>query len=144
MNKEFIYNIYKRLKEEVPTLKWIDLNTNQLESSTRPSVAYPCCLLDMEYVNCEALAGAKQKVKIQFEFTVAIDSLGASTHAATPNDFLTEGFLKYDLLKEIHRALQWWNGDGLWMRLERRNIRKDKNNKSYESYKMIYQTDAID
>ena len=77
MDGEILTVIMDRLEELVSELQWIDIDEGQLNSPERPAVAFPCCLADMAYVQCDDYKDALQRVRVAFK------RLG-STNTAAP------------------------------------------------------------
>lgn len=63
MNKELFMAVCDRLRAEVPELRWIDAEMNQLNVTPRPPVAFPCCLVDMRYLQCVSQTAGTQRVR---------------------------------------------------------------------------------
>lgn len=83
MEKELFIAVCDRLKEAVPELRWIDADEGQLNVSERPPVAFPCCLVEMSYPQCENHTAGTQRVRVQFALRVAFNCC-AATNAAAP------------------------------------------------------------
>ena len=143
MNKEFILAIYKKLKEEVTSLRWVDLDSNQLNVQERPPVAFPCCLIELSYPQCQTLTSVDQRVRVQFTLRIAFDEVG-STHSNTPENVLEKSLARYDVLNDIHKALQWWDGDKLWTRLKRVSCRPQKRMDKLKEYEVVYEAECFD
>lgn len=118
MDGQILTAIMDRLEERVPELQWIDIDEGQLNSPDRPAVAFPCALADMAYVQCDDHKETLQRVRCQITLRVAFKRLG-STATAAPRAVRSRSMGDYDTLQKVHRALQWWDGDGMFNRLRR-------------------------
>jgi hypothetical protein len=83
--KTLFESIRDQLKTQVPEIRWIDENNEQLSLYEEPPVAYPCALIDTESVDFEntedsPLANAPCLVSVTFGFK----TLEATNHL-TPN-----------------------------------------------------------
>ena len=67
-----IYLKVLSLLKAVDGLKYIDLNYGQLLVE-RPTVAFPCALVDIAYTNCEYLTAELMRVKCRVSVTVGIN-----------------------------------------------------------------------
>lgn len=146
MDKELFIAVCDRLKSKAPSLRWIDAEDGQLSSSERPSVAFPCALVDMSYVDCRTIPGSfgNQRVKANITIRVAFQKVSATnTDAPTEVRFRALGY--YDVLREIHKkALQWWNGGGLFNPMCRLRCIPEKRNDGLKVFTMVYETEFSD
>lgn len=108
MDKELIIAICERLKDAVPQLRWIDIEEGQLDTEERPAAAWPCAFVDIAYINCESGAAGKQTVTAEINLRIAFLRTG-TTNAAAPIEVRKKALEKYDIINNIHQALQWWD-----------------------------------
>jgi hypothetical protein len=142
MDGEILTVIMDRLEELVPELQWIDIDEGQLSSPERPSVAFPCCLADMSYVQCDDHKEALQRVRGQITLRVAFKRLG-STNTAAPRAMRTRSMDNYNTLQSIHKALQWWEGNGKFGKLRRLSVRPERRS-DLRVFVMTYETTFAD
>ena len=143
MNKEIFMTVCDRLKTEVPQLRWIDAEEGQLNSAERPSVAFPCCLIEIAYPSCQTYMGGTQKINAQIQLKVAFEKAG-STHAAAPKLVREHALCRMDTLEKIHRTLQWWNGGNLFNPMRRIRCAPEKRADGLKVYDVTYETEFID
>lgn len=136
MNKEIIAAICDRLEAEVEALRWIDIDSGQLEVTQRPAVAFPACLVDMAYPQCDDLGGGKQNVTANVTLRLVFDAPGA-TSAASPVREQSLAFL--DTIEAVHEALQGWSTTAL-SAFSRLNAQPEKNKSGLKVYRITYQT----
>ncbi len=144
MNKELFIAICDRLGREVPGLRWIDADMGQLGvSNKRAPVAFPCCLVDMQYPRCDNHTAGRQRVHVQFTLRVAFMGCG-STSAAAPESVREQALQSLDTLERIHAALQWWNYDRHINPMQRVSVTPEKRSDGLKVYTMIYESAFMD
>lgn len=111
--------IQERIKSEVAALRWIDQEMTQLESyGEKPSVSFPCLLVDFDNFNFEDAGEA-----IQFAEGIIVLRLGfapfSQTSDKTPLEWKEKGLAYYDIEWAIYKALHGWkpNNYGYCMRV---------------------------
>ena len=143
MNKDFFISITNHIKQTVPEICWVDADENQLNTSSRPPLGWPACLVDISYTNCETHVGGKQKIKARVELRVAF-YLQGQTNADAPTEVRERALKRFDVLENLHRSLQWWNGEGLFNPLRRISSMPEKRADGLKVYKVIYETEFFD
>jgi hypothetical protein len=102
--------IIKRLQTELTQVKWIDLNTGQLEvpftDKRRPPVAFPCILVDITIDRATALTDTLQECQATITLTIADDRPARTSANTKPAPSLDE----YDMIAQIYSALQGYTG----------------------------------
>ncbi|OQB81401.1 MAG: hypothetical protein BWX87_00666 [Bacteroidetes bacterium ADurb.Bin123] len=137
MNKEVIILISNRLKSQVPAIKWIDIDTGQLDILTqRPPVAFPACLVDLTYPQCDDTGEHIQIVTANVILRLAFDFTGA-TNSASPVRETSLGFL--DVIEAVHEALQGWSNSAL-SSFSRINAQPERRKDGLKVYRITYQT----
>lgn len=143
MNKELINLIYNRLKE-IKDIKWIDINEGQLESTDRPPVAFPAVLLDITYPRCQNHNRGQQIVFVRVEVKIAFNELSSRTNSNAPEVIRNAVFKRYDIIEEIHKALQWWTAEGKINPLQRESCNKDRRADDIRVYTLVYNSAFIE
>ncbi len=144
MDKQFMIAVCDRLKEKVATLRWIDAEEGQLDTGERPPVAFPCALVDISYVDCKTLSGGAQHVKANVTLRVAFQRVSQSSSTSAPMPVRLFALSRLDTLEAIHKALQWWNGDGLFNPMRRLRCVPGKQSGDIKVYNMVYETEFAD
>ena len=139
MNKEVFMAVCDRLRQEVPELRWIDAEMNQLSVAPRPPVAFPCCLVDMRYLQCQTHTAGVQRVRAQFALRVAFQGCGSSS-AEAPESVRVRALQHLDILEKIHQALQWWNNERTINPLQRLSVIPERRTDGLKVYLMTYET----
>lgn len=107
--EEILKKVMQRLKEEVPELKWIDLNIGQMMMEN-PPVDYPCALIDVpraEYSDASAgMQVGKMVLEIELFFIVR-----APSSMAAPAQLREQAFAHYSITQKVYRALQGFSGE---------------------------------
>lgn len=108
--KDVYLKTVARLKT-VSALKWIDMDDGQLEFfESRPPVAFPCALVEVEYPVCEDETDTMQMVTAIITIRLAFEPVG-QTNANTPTLIQTKGLSRYDTVNACFSALQGWSDD---------------------------------
>lgn len=132
-----------RLKALVPDLRWIDADDSQLDSSERPAVAFPCALIDIAYEDCRTHLAGQQRVSASVTLRVAFQRV-APSNVSAPTPVRQVALSRLDTLQAVHKALQWWNGDGLFNPLRRKSCIPEKRSGALKVYTMRYTTEFFD
>lgn len=140
MNKELFIALQDRLKEQVPALRWVDAEMGQLNVVPRPPVAFPCCLVDMRYLQCRSLTAGAQRVAAQFTLRVAFQGCGATSSEA-PAPVRDRALEHLDVLERIHTALQWWNFGRRINPMQRASVVPERRSDGLRVYAMVYDTE---
>lgn len=143
MNKDFFIAITDHIKTSVPQIKWVDADEAQLNVVGRPPLAFPACLVDISYPHCETISGGKQHISARVELRVVFNIQG-STNAAAPTMVRERSLARFDTLEALHKALQWWNADGLFDPLRRISSTPERRADDLKLYKVIYETEFFD
>ncbi len=129
-------SIQARLKGQVPELKYIDKDWEQLESEY-PAVNWPCCLIDIESVEYDD-GRAVQFANATVLLTVADQRTASSSAGAAPAQ-VAEAYSTIDLVEAIDAKLHLFsNGD--FAPLVRRSFRRIAAGTGYECYQVTYVT----
>lgn len=138
MNQEVYTAIADRLKDEVSALRWIDMDTGQLDvQAERPAVAFPACLIDVNYPVCVDLGQTIQNVDCQVVLRVAFNFTGQTSHVAPGRtDALNSMF---SVLAAIHAALQGWGSEAL-TNFSRVSATAEKRRDGLKVYRLVYNT----
>lgn len=116
MDRQIYNQIVELLKEEVPELRWIDLDMGQLDTNKRPAVAFPCLLV------ATAINGAKthyqetdsygQTCNASITVTLAFDTVGA-TNSAAPQNVVDNSLSVYNIIDSVQKTLQGLEADNM-------------------------------
>ena len=94
-----------RLKEKVPAIRWIDFDTGQLDSTTRPSVVLPCALLTIFIDSATSITDYSQDCRGRVRVRLAFDQQ-MKTDSETPPKHLEKALEPYDVIADVYAALQ--------------------------------------
>lgn len=143
MEKELFIALCDLLKSKVPELQWVDADQGQLNVSERPPVAFPCCLVEMSYPQCENHTAGTQRVRVRFQLRVAFN-VSAPTNASAPIEVREKALAQYDTLQRIHKALQWWSYDRKINPTMRVSVAPESRSDGLKVYKAIYESAFMD
>ncbi|WP_340112631.1 hypothetical protein [Maribellus mangrovi] len=99
--------IIARLADQVPALKWTDMNIGQLDSAERPAVMLPCALISIKVTKAKSLTDTIQDCEAQVTVTLAFD-VPERTSGNAPAVKRMEGLAVYDIIADTYAALQGW------------------------------------
>ena len=89
----------------------VDQDLGQLEQSLvpgRPSVAWPCVLIDMDSLSYHDVGQNAQTGEANITLRLAFPPLSSSS-SITPADYREKAIYYYDLEQVLHLALQGWS-----------------------------------
>lgn len=143
MNKVFFLAVTNHIAANVSQIKWVDADEGQLNVACRPPVAFPACLVDISYPQCESLSGGVQRIRARVELRVVF-AIQGSTNAAAPAAVRERSLARFDVLEALHKALQWWNGGGLFNPLKRISSTPERRTDDLKVYRVVYETEFFD
>lgn len=107
-----LYLTLLEIIKEIPTIRWADLNTGQLQTEM-PPVAFPAVLISLGNFKCEALCDTTQRVYASFTLTLVGQPFGETNSHAT--DTMRSDALQYlDLAEEIYRKMQGFESEAFY------------------------------
>lgn len=98
--------IIDRLSAKVPALKWIDLDTGQLDAAVRPSVAYPAAIISIGITTGRNITDRHQTCRARIILKLAFNNTPDRTSAGAPDDVRRENLKVYDVIADVYAALQ--------------------------------------
>lgn len=143
MNKVFFLAVTNHIAANVSQIKWVDAEEGQLNVAGRPPVAFPACLVDISYPQCESQSGGVQRIRARVELRVVF-AIQGSTNAAAPAAVRERSLARFDVLEALHKALQWWNGGGLFNPLKRISSTPERRADDLKVYRVVYETEFFD
>lgn len=132
--KNIFLDIQNKLSN-ITELKYIDKNWGQLLYE-QPPVKFPCALLDIANVNYTQLGQLAQTAMGDIEITVANLQLSPSSHKSLQRN---NAYAIMDIMDKIHQDLHGWATSN-FIPLIRTSLQKVEVSKSYEIYKITYNT----
>jgi len=143
--KELYELFVTRLSAQVPELKEIDFEMGQLEVleiNTRPSVKFPCALVDISYSSCEdeteeiQLVNARINVRLAFECPLPTDSLATTARR-------TAALKLFETVDKVYAALQGYETDDFGS-FSRKSQSPDNRYAGIKIINMIFDTNFVD
>jgi len=125
-----------RLLAEVPALKWIDLDTGQLNQDP-PPVLFPCALIGIKLPTCKSQTDTLQDCVALVTVKLAFDSQ-RRTAGAVAEQQRNESLAVYDTIADVYAALQGFSTSG-FDSLSRKSQGDDPHKKLFV-YKQEYTT----
>ena len=96
---------------QVPEIKWIDHDFDQLETPERPQVLFPALLIDFTDTNYEDQQ-LSQYANITIRFRLCFDRWD-NTSMVTPDARKEQGLQYYEIEQKLHTKLQGWLNSGM-------------------------------
>ncbi|MDM8176858.1 hypothetical protein QT327_21325 [Olivibacter sp. 47] len=106
--EDIIYNKVSNLLKDIPELRDIDLDYGQLDIyETRPALAFPCVLIDIEFPRTQSLDYDKEVQQITGIITlrIAVDVIG-ETAIRTPVLSRNNALERFALNNLVYKKLQ--------------------------------------
>jgi len=105
--KSIYLAIMAQLKEEVPALRWIDLDCGQIDNQReRPAVAFPCAIISIALNNCEDLHKTAQLCRATVSVRIAQNQPVNRTNSEAKEEIRETALEKYDLINKVINSLQ--------------------------------------
>lgn len=141
-----IYEAIANKLKENSEIKWIDIDTGQLEqlsSNGRPPVAYPCVLISINIESTESIHSTLQACNARITLRYASD-LQIRTEISTSDEPLQRSLAIYDRLSEIYSALQGFDAGGKFDPLNRLRQSREQRQDGLFVYRMEFETSFED
>ncbi|WP_157363814.1 hypothetical protein [Alkaliflexus imshenetskii] len=136
--KRIYIPIKNRLKAEISQLRWIDMDTDQMNSASRPAIALPAALINIDIGDCQSLADEIQLCRGTVSVTLVFDNPGP-TSANTPEHVIDLSLTPYDIIGDVHKALQGFDTEE-FEALSRIKQGKVRNRHGLFQYEITYRT----
>ena len=104
MDAQLFLDIESRLKTQVPTLRWFDIDSGQLNDEN-PPVSYPCALIDIQYPQCVDQGENEQNCITRVTIRYAFKTYSQSNDKA-PAEVRTKAMEAWGLVSDCYSALQ--------------------------------------
>jgi len=119
--------IQNRIVAEVPELKFVDLDTGQLEykdAKERPMVAIPCALFDFVAADYTDASEGVQEGDIVLQVRIGVDPFTQATHYFTDTQ-KANAINYFNIEHRVNKALQWWTDGRYFKPLSRASMRTE-------------------
>lgn len=141
--------VIKRLKTKVKALKWIDLDTGQLEKIPalnpeldRQALAFPCALVGINITGAEDITELDQDCRARVVVRLAFNQ-EMRTNAAAPPSVAPAALKPYDIIADTFAALQGWSTDN-FDPLSRISQQKENSRNGLFIYQIVFKTEFED
>lgn len=139
-------DIQQRLASQVPDIKFIDLDTGQLEykkEDMRPAVLLPCALIDFVHVDYDELSGYAQIATATVRVRLAVDPFTQATHYfSDPQKETALNF--FNLEHNANKALHGYANTEYYTPLARKRVQTELRNDKLRVIVMDYTTSFND
>ncbi|HBX44465.1 MAG TPA: hypothetical protein DEG28_01030 [Porphyromonadaceae bacterium] len=137
--------IMARLKKEVKELRWIDLDTGQLERVSalnqnidRPAIAFPCALIVISIPGAEDITDFDQDCDARITVRLAFNQ-EMRTSADAPPAVAPAALKPYDIIADTYAALQGWSTPD-FEPLSRMSQQKENSRNGLFIYQIVFRT----
>lgn len=132
--------VMARLEAEVTKLKWVDLDTGQLDARTdKPAVVFPCAIIGIAIRPVRAITDTIQDCEATITVRLAFDNQPGRTSSQTPAPVREKSLEVYEIIAEVYAALQGW-GTQNFDTLTRISQVKENNVNGYFQYRLEFKT----
>lgn len=141
-----LYNtILSRIAGQVPEIKMVDFDMGQLEllaNDVRPGLIFPCCLVDLEYPDCEDAFDGQQLITARITFKLAFE-------VQHPSDSLTQEARRnsalsiFDAVNKLHVAFQGFSTDE-FSAFSRLSLAPDRRFTGIKVFDAVYSTTFVE
>ena len=115
-----------RLNTEVAELKWIAEDLGQLEEAEiRPSVNFPCALIDFPNTNYTNLTDNNQQGIPSITVRLGFNPY-SNAHSELPDSSLEKSLKRFEIEQKVINALNGWGVENLFQSLVRTNVSTEK------------------
>lgn len=138
--KQIFLNIQDRLADQVPALRYIDKNWNQL-NMPQPPVQWPCCLIDIDNIDYSQTSSSDRLADATISLTIATQhTVRSSTKAPSKSD----AYDVLDVLESVMETLEGWRVPDTTQALTRTRLAKAYSDQSYDVYTLTLTTAWIE
>lgn len=141
--------VIERLKSKVKSLKWIDLDTGQLERAPvlkpeleRAPLSFPCALVVINISRAENITDTDQDCEARIVVRLAFNQEMRSS-AAAPSHIAPVALKPYDIIADVYAALQGW-GTANFDPLSRISQQKENSRNGLFIYRIEFETEFED
>lgn len=129
--------VMARLKDQVPELKWIDLDTGQLDvKSDRPAVLFPCALIGIGVRPKRNITDTIQECDAIVTIRLAFDPKTNRSNGEATEEVRAKSLALYDTIADVYAALQGYGTDN-FDSLCRTEQGKENSLNGYFQYKIV-------
>lgn len=141
MNAELFTMLCGHIEKEVPEIVWIDEDEGQLNTQVgiRPAVGFPCCLIDINYSNCQDITDTEQIVTCSITLKIAFQPIGETNNKA-PRYIRDRALERFSIVEKVHSALQGWSAGDKISPVSRRSARPSVLSNKVKLYTVVYDT----
>lgn len=132
-----LYLKITELLNEIPELRWVDFNDNQLQEEV-PPIAYPCALVDIDLPRCENIHEDIQIASANFTITLIFKSFG-ETNTKTPKSRREFALKYFDVVDTVFDKLQGYKNENFYP-FERTSVRNQNIRQGLKVVEMSFST----
>ncbi len=136
--------IQDRIKTVVPDVKWIDQDLGQLEQyEVRPSVAFPCVLIDFGAAQYTDQSDDVQWVNVQIALRLGFAPFG-SANGVSPQATKEHALEYYEIEQKLYEALQNFTANGCVQPMTRISATTEMREDTFRVRQLVFTTATED
>lgn len=138
-----IYTAVMTKLTEVSELKWIDLDTGQLDERERAPVSFPCAIILIEIPGCKSLSDKTQDCKATITVRLAWSNTPIRTSSKAPEAVRNDNLEVYDTISNVYACLQGFDTTS-FNALSRTSQGKENRSDGLFVYKIVFECEFED
>jgi uncharacterized repeat protein (TIGR01451 family) len=139
--------IRDKIKQDLPAVKWIDLDSGQLDNPEQSyPFPFPAIFIDFPAIDWQDAGERMQDGQVQVSFRIAF-RIYDETHGSAPDDSydtFTKAMDALHLMTSIHAKLQGFSDGATFNRLSRITTTTDRREDGLKVFNMVYACEARD
>lgn len=141
MNAEIFVALCDHLEKNVPEIRWIDEDEGQLSTQpgVRPAVDFPCCLIDINYPDCQDTNETEQLVNATITLRIGFQPI-SETHNKTPEPVRRRALERLSVIEKVQEAMQGWTAEDIISPVSRKSAQSTLTASKIKVYTVVYKT----
>lgn len=136
--------IQQQIKSKVPEVLWIDQDLGQLEGyDNRPSVSFPCVLIDFPTTQYSGLGEMVQWADVNISVRLAFAPF-SSANSVAPDISKEAALFFYEIEDKLYQALQGFTADECVQPMVRISAATERREDTYRVRELIFTTATED
>lgn len=145
MNAEIFVALCDHLEKNVPEIRWIDEDEGQLSTQpgTRPAVDFPCCLIDINYPDCQDANETEQLVNATITLRIGFQPIGETNNKA-PEPVRRRALERLSIIQKIQEAMQGWTAEDIISPVSRKSTQSNLTPNKIKVFTIVYKTTFLE
>jgi len=134
---EQLYLKIEELLKEIKSIRYIDLDTGQLQEEN-PPISYPCALIQIDIPSCEDIETRTQQVQAYFKVQIVTKTIG-ETNSLVPKKVREKSLEWLRLQDEVYKKLQGYSDENFYS-FSRKSGRNENLRKGLRIFALQFET----